>query len=192
MAGTEPGPGRVPGTEPGPGRITPRQVAGWRRSGLVDSGAEELSQVRTIAAVRRSGVSLRRIRAAVDRLRASSPTPETARLRCAVHGAELYIRHPDGAWEGDRRPGQLVLDHVLPLRPVDGSVLADRARTPPASGDGRGDGLADGPDLRGRRRSPGERRPAAGDTPEAAARAAIRRFVEREQARAGAPTDRRR
>jgi hypothetical protein len=167
------------GTEPGPGRVTPRQVAGWRRSGLVDPGAGELAQVRTIAAVRRSGVSLRRIRAAVDRLRASSPTPEADRLRCAVHGRELYIRHADGAWEGDRRPGQLVLDHVLPLRPVTGSPLADEATepAPPASG----------PGLRAGRHSPGRRppggRPPVGEAPEAAARAAIRRFVEREQAR---------
>jgi DNA-binding transcriptional MerR regulator len=110
--------------------VTPRQVDYWRRSGLVHPGAGELTQARAIAALRRAGMSLRRIRAAAERLR----TPGAAPLReprFAVQGRELFVRHAGGAWEGDRRPGQLILDHVLPLRPVDGAAVP--AHTP-ASG----------------------------------------------------------
>jgi DNA-binding transcriptional MerR regulator len=102
--------------------VTPRQVDYWRRSGLVHPGAGELTQVRAIAALRRAGMSLRRIRAVVERL----PTPGAAplrELRFAVQGRELFVQHSSGAWEGDRRPGQLILDHVLPLQPVDGAAV---------------------------------------------------------------------
>ena len=40
---------------------------------------------------------------------------------------ELFIRHPDGAWEGDRQPGQLILDGVLPLP---GAPVADDVQSP--------------------------------------------------------------
>jgi hypothetical protein len=162
-------------------RITPRQVDYWRRSGLIDTGFGELAQVRTIAGLRRSGVSLRRIRAAVDRLQVSG----TARTwaagagRFAVYGTELYIQHRHGEWEGDKRPGQLVLDYVVPLHPVDGTVLNDHLNTP--------FGKTAAPDAAGARRR--ERRYPPTDAPTAArsgpassAQAAIRRFLEREDA----------
>ncbi|MBL7490117.1 hypothetical protein I6A60_36155 [Frankia sp. AgB1.9] len=117
------------------GLTTERQIAYWRRSGLLRPGVNDLAQARTIAALRRAGISLARIRAAADRLRASWPDsrgdepmfeplsggfgpsdgPATGSARFAVVAGELFIRHPDGAWEGDRRPGQLVLDGILPL-----------------------------------------------------------------------------
>lgn len=115
--------------------VTERQIAYWRRSGLVRPGAHDLAQARTVAALRRAGISLARIRTAVDRLRASwtaGTGPEFAfepliggfalpdrparQPACfAVVAGELFIRHPNGFWEGDRRPGQLVLDGILPL-----------------------------------------------------------------------------
>ena len=123
---------------PRPHLTTERQIAYWRRSGLLRPGATELAQARTISALRRSGISLARIRAAADRLATSwtalhghdtlvgavaggSPLPADPEStaaglpRFAVVGGELFIRHPDGTWEGDRRPGQLILDGVLPL-----------------------------------------------------------------------------
>jgi len=151
---------------------TERQIAYWRRSGLVRPGGSELAQARAIAALRRAGISLPRIRAAADRLReswspgnadapgfepfcdgsalpdgppmglfqraeASAHRPlaggdgerpaETARF--TVLAGELFIRHPDGAWEGDRQPGQLILDGILPLP---GAPVADDVQNPTA------------------------------------------------------------
>ncbi|ADP79338.1 helix-turn-helix domain-containing protein [Pseudofrankia inefficax] len=122
------------------GLTTERQIAYWRRSGLLRPGVNDLAQARTIAALRRAGISLARIRTAADRLRASWPAGHgdepvfeplsggfgpsdgpAGSARLAVVAGELFIRHPDGAWEGDRRPGQLVLDGILPLP---GSPLA--------------------------------------------------------------------
>jgi hypothetical protein len=141
-----------------PGRTTERQIAYWRRSGLLRPGATEMAQVRTIAALRRAGVSITRIRAAATRLESSwaswatfhdheppfepfaggSPLPDpsesaTANLPCfAVLAGELFIRHPDGTWEGDSQPGQLIIDGVLPLP---GSVPAAATRAEPRSSD---------------------------------------------------------
>jgi hypothetical protein len=121
----EPRPGTHRGdTRSDPGRVTPWQVASWRRAGLVQAGSGgEFAQTRTIATLRRAGVSLRRIRAVVDRLATSRDAP-LDELRFALHGRELYVSHLGGAWEGDRRPGQFILDHVVPLLVVDGALLA--------------------------------------------------------------------
>lgn len=116
-----------------PGRVTPWQVASWRRAGLVQAGSGgEFTQTRTIATLRRAGVSLRRIRAVVDRLATSRDAP-LDELRFALHGRELYVSHLGGAWEGDRRPGQFILDHVVPLLVVDGALLAGLPSLAPAA-----------------------------------------------------------
>ncbi|MBL7502173.1 MerR family transcriptional regulator [Frankia sp. CNm7] len=150
---------------------TERQIAYWRRSGLLRPGPTELAQARTIAALRRAGVSLTRIRAAADRLQASwaavdptydplssaaSPSPRgpaslsdglasrtAGPSRLAVLGAELFIQHPDGTWEGDSQPGQLVLDGVLPL-PGPPSSGPDRSERRPGTASTRR--RAPGPD----------------------------------------------
>ncbi|WP_045875949.1 helix-turn-helix domain-containing protein [Pseudofrankia sp. DC12] len=155
------------------GLTTERQIAYWRRSGLLRPGVNDLAQARTIAALRRAGISVARIRAAADRLRASWPAsggepgfeplsggfgppdgPSSQEARFAVVAGELFIRHPDGGWEGDRRPGQLVLDGTVPL-----------SGSPDAG-------------------MPAPRSPVSGRRPHAAPdREAILRFVSREDAR---------
>jgi hypothetical protein len=126
-----------------------------------DSGSPRVSGS-TSAALRRAGISLTRIRAATDRLRASwtaahgdeptfeplsneSVTPDRPPAKTAVIAVlvgELFIRHPGGGWEGDRQPGQLILDGILPL-PGNTDLEPDRntlrprptAAHPPASPD---------------------------------------------------------
>ncbi|MCM3920995.1 hypothetical protein ND748_04800 [Frankia sp. AiPs1] len=125
---------RTPAAGPPPPpdtRVTPRQVARWRRSGLVRDGGHDLAQLRMIGTLRRAGISLGRIRAAFDRA-ATGPDAATRGSgydvrRYAVYADELYVQHNDGTWEGDRRPGQLVLDEVLPLRPIDVAVVTEPA-----------------------------------------------------------------
>ncbi len=81
-----------------------------------------------IGTLRRAGISLGRIRAALDR--AATRTDAATRgsgydvRRYAVYADELYIQYADGSWEGDRRPGQLVLDGMLPLRPIDVALVS--------------------------------------------------------------------
>lgn len=131
------------------GHVTPGQLAYWRRSGLLRPGRGELTQARAIAALRRAGLSLRHIRGAAERLRllpgaepAAGWDParhgmaaayggaavhagraEPSQLRFAVHGQELFVQRDGGAWEGDRAPGQLILDGVVPFVPVDGVAV---------------------------------------------------------------------
>ncbi|CAO5243203.1 helix-turn-helix domain-containing protein [Frankia sp. AgKG'84/4] len=120
---------------PADARITPRQVAHWRRTGLVRGGSRELADLRMIGALRRAGVSLGRIRAALDRGRGPARADAAADLaRFAVYAGELYVRHPDGSWEGERRPGQLVLEGAVPLLPVPGAVMADALTAPTPDG----------------------------------------------------------
>jgi len=49
-------------------------------------------------------------------------------LRFAVVGRKLYFEHPDGNWEHDRRPGQIVLDQVLNLEPMRAKISKAGAR----------------------------------------------------------------
>ncbi|WP_242424260.1 hypothetical protein [Frankia sp. EI5c] len=172
--------------------VTSSQLAHWRRSGLVRPGRGELTQARAIAALLRAGLSLRHIRGAVERLRLlPGPEPDgapagiQAPLRLAVHGQELFVQRADGGWEGDRAPGQLIIDGVVALVPLDGVALGalpgglphdgtDPAGLRPRSGPRRGrpDGPAGGSD------------PAAGGGRAAPAAESdrIRRFLDRQRA----------
>lgn len=90
-----------------------------------------MAQLRIIAALRRAGISSRRIRTQLQWLHASAAEPPTA-LRFAVYGREIYIRHGDGTWEGDARPGQLVMifDGDATLRPIDPRAWVEAASNP--------------------------------------------------------------
>ncbi|EFC85443.1 hypothetical protein [Parafrankia sp. EUN1f] len=189
------------------GHVTPSQLAYWRRSGLVRPGRGELTQARAVAALRRAGLSPRRIRAAAERLRvgadlgagqqdvgiaagrgtgapARSARPGPVSLRFAVYGQELFVQRPGGAWEGDRAPGQLILDGIVPLVPVD-TVLVGHlpggippSSTPAGGGGkaGRSSGAAGGDREEGPARAGGIR-PAG-----ASASDQIRRFLGRQEA----------
>jgi DNA-binding transcriptional MerR regulator len=88
--------------------MTSRQAESWRRSGLLVPAAGEIAQLRVIAALRRAGVSPRRIRVLLRWLRATSREAPRS-VRFAVHGREVYVGDADGSWEGDANLGQLLL-----------------------------------------------------------------------------------
>lgn len=96
------------GVDRGEVGMTSRQAESWRRSGLIVSAEGEITQLRVIAALRRAGVSARRIRLLLQWLRATSEEP-TQSLRFAIRGREVFVRHADGSWEGDANLGQLVM-----------------------------------------------------------------------------------
>ncbi|MBE3199629.1 hypothetical protein [Parafrankia irregularis] len=195
------------------GHVTPSQLAYWRRSGLVRPGRGELTQARAVAALRRAGLSPRRIRAAAERLRvaadlgagqqdmgiavgrgtgapAISARPGPRPLRFAVYGQELFVQRPDGAWEGDRAPGQLILDGIVPLVPVD-TVLVGclPGGIPPCSAPADADASGGGGGRAGRssgtaggRRDEGPARAGAIRPTGASASDQIRRFLGRQEA----------
>lgn len=56
------------------------------------------------------------VRKVIEHLRARGYERPLTELRFAVEGtSQVFFQHPDGAWEGDGRPDQTVLMHVLDL-----------------------------------------------------------------------------
>jgi uncharacterized protein (DUF433 family)/DNA-binding transcriptional MerR regulator len=109
--------------------VTLRRVDYWRDTGLVVPGVvsslgtrrevrlyrlPELVELRTVAELRRTGISLQHIRNIVEYLRAHYDAP-LRELRFGVYAGEVYFQHPDGTWEGDRAPGQIVLRGAVPV-----------------------------------------------------------------------------
>ena len=59
--------------------------------------------------------SLQKIRRIVRHLRSRGYQAPLRDLRFATVGDQIYFQHPDGTWEGDLRPDQVVLEEVLRL-----------------------------------------------------------------------------
>jgi uncharacterized protein (DUF433 family) len=126
--------------------VTLRQLNYWRQIGLIEPAVARrmsprnevrlydftgLVELRVVAALR-ARLSLQHIREVIRRLRASYDRPLTE-LRFAVQGRLLYFQHPDGSWEGGRRPGQIVLAEVIMLEEVRADLrraVAERHREP--------------------------------------------------------------
>jgi uncharacterized protein (DUF433 family) len=125
---------------------TVRQINYWREIRLIEpavvrrlSARNEvrlydftgLVELRIVAALR-SRLSLQHIREVINRLRTSYDRPLTE-LRFAVQGRNLYFQHPDGTWEGGKRPGQIVLAEVIMLDAVRADLrraAAEHSREP--------------------------------------------------------------
>jgi len=92
-------------------------------------GFNDLVALLVLAALRdaRSHQFLRKI---LDRLRGEYNQP-LVELRFAIdhRQAEIYFQHPDGSWEGDRRPHQVVIRQVLDLEEIR-AVIREHARAP--------------------------------------------------------------
>jgi uncharacterized protein (DUF433 family) len=126
--------------------VTLRQLNYWRQIGLIEPAVARtmsprnevrlydftgLVELRVVAALR-ARLSLQHIGEVIRRLRASYDRPLTE-LRFAVQGRHLYFQHPDGSWEGGRRPGQIVLAEVIMLEEVRADLrraVAERHREP--------------------------------------------------------------
>jgi DNA-binding transcriptional MerR regulator len=79
-------------------------------------------------------MSLQRIRRVVQHLRREYAEP-LRELRFATLGNEIYFQHPDGSWEGDLRPDQIVLEKVIRLKPL--QLRIERANRRPEKARGR-------------------------------------------------------
>jgi DNA-binding transcriptional MerR regulator len=60
-------------------------------------------------------MSLQHVRRVVEHLRSRGYQSPLRELTFATLGGEIYFQHPDGTWEGDLRPDQVVLEEILRL-----------------------------------------------------------------------------
>ena len=79
-------------------------------------------------------MSLQRIRRVVEHLRSRDYAEPLRELRFATLGKEIYFQHPDGTWEGDLRPDQIVLEKVLRLEPLQLRIERANRRSEKARG----------------------------------------------------------
>ena len=63
-------------------------------------------------------MSLQRIRRLVKHLRSRDYDEPLRELKFATVGREIYFQHPDGSWEGDLGPDQVVFEHAIRLDPL--------------------------------------------------------------------------
>jgi DNA-binding transcriptional MerR regulator len=63
-------------------------------------------------------MSLQKIRRVVRHLRSRGYHAPLRELKFTAVGGEIYFQHPDGTWEGDLRPDQIVLAQVIHLDPL--------------------------------------------------------------------------
>jgi DNA-binding transcriptional MerR regulator len=80
-------------------------------------------------------MSLQKIRRVVTHLRSRGYQAPLRELKFATVGREIYFQHPDGRWEGDLRPDQIVIVEVILLDPL--RLRIDRGAARPAQDAGR-------------------------------------------------------
>jgi DNA-binding transcriptional MerR regulator len=80
---------------------------------------QDLLALLVVSALRTErGMSLQHIRRVVEHLRARGYESPLRQLKFATIGQEIYFQHPDGEWEGDLRPDQIVIEETLHLDPL--------------------------------------------------------------------------
>ena len=120
-----------------------RRLRGWASRSIVGPGVErrlserntvrlygfqDLVELHVARALLDQGRSPQQIRKVVDHLRSRDYEAPLRQLVFAVQGDRIYFQHPDGTWEGDRAPDQIVLHSVLDLAGI--RALVRRAVAP--------------------------------------------------------------
>lgn len=128
--------------------VSNKQVDYWRQTGLIEPsinsrigrepvrlyGFSETMSLLIIAELRRRGVSLQHVRKIVSYVEGLGYDRPLLEVRYAVDRREIFIQHPDGQWEGDRRPGQGLLRDVLELEPLRARLWSATSRPADAVG----------------------------------------------------------
>jgi DNA-binding transcriptional MerR regulator len=98
----------------------------------------DIQSLLVVRALRSATISPQQIRKVVDRARAAYQyTAPLNELKFALVGHEVHFQHPDGTWEGGRRPGQIVLWQVIDLRAIRSAIRAAAVEGRPGSQLGR-------------------------------------------------------
>lgn len=113
--------------------LSVRRLRAWADHGLIRPGIhrqlsdrnivrlytfDDLIELLVAAALVDAGRSTEQIRRVVEHLRRRDYLAPLRELRFAVSGDQIYFQHPDGSWEGDRAPDQVVLWEVLDLQAI--------------------------------------------------------------------------
>lgn len=99
-------------------------------------GYQDLLELLVVSTLRTEReMSLQRIRRVVQHLRSRDYVAPLRELRFATLGQEIYFQHPDGTWEGDLQPDQIVLEKVIRLEPL--HLRIERANQRPENARGR-------------------------------------------------------
>ena len=120
--------------------LSPRQVDYWAKTGLVQPTIDdrlspqrpvrlyayvELMSLMVAAELRSRKISLQAVRKIVGHLRERGFERPLAQLAfAATLGNDVYFQRPDGTWESNAQPDQIVMHQVLDL-----DVLRARIRT---------------------------------------------------------------
>jgi uncharacterized protein (DUF433 family) len=120
--------------------VSMRRLHYWQNVGLVQpSISRQVGPRRTVhlfeftdllqllvVAELRDRLPLQHIRRVVEHLRVRGYKEPLRQLVFATVGKELYFQHPDGTWEGELAPDQVVFHQVIELEPLRRRI--DRAR----------------------------------------------------------------
>jgi DNA-binding transcriptional MerR regulator len=125
--------------------VSVRRLRYWEESGLVVPSIkrnfsprntvrlysyQDLLALLVVATLRTErGMSLQHIRRVVAHLRSRGYQAPLRELRFATLGGEVYFQHPDGSWEGDLRPDQIILVKTILLEPLRLRIDAAAQRT---------------------------------------------------------------
>jgi DNA-binding transcriptional MerR regulator len=131
--------------------VSLRRLRYWEQAGLVIPsirkrlsprntvrlyGFQDLLALLVVSELRTErDMSLQRIRRLVTHLRSRDYGAPLRELRFATIGREIYFQHPDGTWEGDLRPGQIILEQAIRLEPLRARIEGAARR--PARDSGR-------------------------------------------------------
>ena len=131
--------------------VSVRRLRYWEQSGLVVPSIkrvfsprntirlyqyQDLLALLVVATLRTEReMSLQHIRRVVGHLRSRGYDAPLSELKFATLGHEIYFQHPDGSWEGDLRPDQIVLVKTIRLEPL--RLRIDAAARRSASDAGR-------------------------------------------------------
>ena len=130
--------------------VSMRRLRYWEEAGLVvPSIKRRLSEHNTVrlysyqdllallvvSALRTErSMSLQKIRRVVTHLRSCGYQAPLRELKFATVGREIYFQYPDGRWEGDLRPDQIVIVEVILLDPLRLRIDRTAARPPQDAG----------------------------------------------------------
>ena len=93
---------------------------------------QDLLSLLVVSALRTErNTSLQKIRRIVSHLRSRGYQAPLRELRFATVGRQIYFQHPDGTWEGDLQPDQIVLVETILLDPL--RLRIDKAARRPAN-----------------------------------------------------------
>jgi len=129
--------------------LSQRRLRYWADTGLVAPSIEHSFGPRNtvrlyaftdllqllVATELRGRLPLQHIRRVVDRLQVKGYATPLGQLTFATLGQQIYFQHPDGTWEGDVVPDQIVIHEVINLERLASRVHGAARR--PASDVGR-------------------------------------------------------